>query len=191
MLQNIPMKTALLLLTFILAADSYAEGRNLPIQMKGEAVLNSKSRELTPSEITSPEIQQLIDDLIVTLIKTGGVGIAASQVKQPLRIFVMQLLPGIPLTVAINPKIEPVESAGKMDSLEACHSIHGYTFVMKRFKKIKLTYLNRKGESVTEELEGYRSMITQHENDHLDGKLNSDKVKGVLNKEKYFTAVRM
>lgn len=188
------MKQLLLILTVLYSFSSLAAGHELPIMKLGNPVLRQTARELTQAEITSPEIQQLIDDMIVTMKKAGGVGLAAPQVNHSLRMFVMKSWPGVPLTVVINPRIEYIEREGKKNSSEGCLSIPGRTVTVPRFKKIHLTYFNREGEFITEEVGGFKAIISQHEYDHLNGVLIIDLVEqmmGELNWEKYFSSPRM
>lgn len=188
------MKIFSFVVTILLSMNLYAEGRELPIMMIGNPVLRLNARELTSSEITSPEIQQLIDDMIVTMKNKGGVGLAAPQVNQSLRMFVMKSWPGVPLTIVINPKIEYIEREGKKKSSEGCLSIPGRTLTVPRYKEIHLSYYNRNGEFVSEEVKGFKAIISQHEYDHLNGVLIVDLVDqmfGELNWEKYFASPRM
>lgn len=188
------MKIFLFAISILLSYNLYAEGRELPIMIIGNPVLRLTARELTSSEITSPEIQQLIDDMIVTMKNKGGVGLAAPQVNQSLRMFVMKSWPGVPLTVVINPKIEYIEREGKKKSSEGCLSIPGRTLTVPRYKEIHLSYYNRNGEFVSEEVKGFKAIISQHEYDHLNGVLIVDLVDqmfGELNWEKYFASPRM
>lgn len=188
------MKNFTLILTLLISFSAFAQGRVLPIMTLGNPVLRLTARELTQAEITSPETQQLIDDMIVTMKKAGGVGLAAPQVNHSLRMFVMKSWPGVPLTVVINPRVEYIEREGKKKSSEGCLSIPGRTVTVPRYKKIHLSYFNRKGEYITEEAGGFKAIISQHEYDHLNGVLIIDLVdqmKGELNWEKYFSSPRM
>ena len=188
------MKNIILILTMLIPLTAIAEGRLLPIMTLGNPVLRLTARELTQAEIISPETQQLIDDMIVTMKKAGGVGLAAPQVNHSLRMFVMKSWPGVPLTVVINPRLEYIEREGKKNSTEGCLSIPGRTVTVPRFKKLHMTYFNRKGEFITEEVGGFKAIISQHEYDHLNGVLIIDLVDqmlGELNWEKYFAHPRM
>ena len=138
------MKNIILILTMLIPLTAIAEGRLLPIMTLGNPVLRLTARELTQAEIISPETQQLIDDMIVTMKKAGGVGLAAPQVNHSLRMFVMKSWPGVPLTVVINPRLEYIEREGKKNSTEGCLSIPGRTVTVPRFKKLHMTYFNRK-----------------------------------------------
>lgn len=142
----------------------------------GHPTLRQIARELTMAEIQSPEIQKLIDDMIYTMKVSNGVGLAAPQVDVPLRLFVMGVGRQVPLTVVINPKIVYQESYGQKNSLEGCLSIPGRSVKVKRFKRILMSYLNRKGEYVSEEVKDFKAIISQHEGDHLDGVLITDLV---------------
>lgn len=188
------MKTILIILSLLVSFSSYAEGRNLPIITLGNPVLRLTAREMTQAEITSSEMQQLMDDMIVTMKKAGGVGLAAPQVNHSLRMFVMEAWPGVPLTVVINPRVEYIEQGGKKNSSEGCLSIPGRTLTVSRFKKINISYFNRRGEYITQEMGGFKAIISQHEYDHLNGVLIVDLVDqmmGELNWEKYFASPRM
>ena len=85
----------------------------------GHPVLRQAAREVTPDELASPEVQQLVDDLVDTMHDADGGGIAANQVGEALRICVLEVddnprypyKPPIPLTIAVNPVVEPVVDA--------------------------------------------------------------------------------
>ncbi len=188
------MKKITLILSLLFTLSVYAEGRRLPIMTIGNPVLRLTARELTQAEITSAEIQQLIDDMIVTMKKAGGVGLAAPQVNQSLRMFVMKSWPGVPLTVVINPRVEYIELDGKKKSTEGCLSIPGRSLTVSRYKKLHLSYFDRNGEFITKDMSGFGAIITQHEYDHLNGVLIVDLVDqlmGELNWEKYFSSPLM
>src|SRR6185503_18331381 len=82
----------------------------------GDPVLRERAREVTPPQLASPEVQGLIDDMIDTMRAAGGAGLAANQVGELLRIAVIEVnnnprypyKPPIPLTVIVNPVLEPV-----------------------------------------------------------------------------------
>lgn len=167
------MKTLFILLTLSLIPSAFAQTRLSIIQV-GHPTLREQARELSMAEIQSPEIQTLIDDMVFTMKKAGGVGLAAPQVNESLRLFVMKSGFSVPLTVVINPKLEYLESYGQQKSTEGCLSIPGQTVTVKRFKKLHMTYLNRKGEYIAEEVSGFKAIISQHEYDHLNGVLITD-----------------
>lgn len=165
-----------ILMTLVLAAlPLFASAQTrLEIIQIGHPTLREIARELNLEEIRSPEVQTLIDDMIHTMKKAGGVGLAAPQVNQSMRLFVMKSGLSVPLTVVINPKVEYIESAGQQDSVEGCLSIPGNSVRVKRFKKLHMSYLNRNGDYITEEVKGFKAIISQHEYDHLNGVLITD-----------------
>ena len=94
-----------------------------PIATVGDPVLRARAREVTVEELRSPAVQRLIDDLIETMRAAGGAGLAANQVGEPLRIAVVEVdhnprypyKPPIPLTVIVNPVIEPRRRRDRRD----------------------------------------------------------------------------
>jgi peptide deformylase len=171
----------------------YAQTK-LEIITLGHPTLREIARELSKEEIQSKEMQNLIDNMIYTMSEAGGVGLAAPQVNWPLRLFVMKSWPQFKLTVVINPQLEYVEAEGIKKSSEGCLSIPGRTLTVPRYKKIILSYLNRNGDLITEEVTGFKAIVSQHEFDHLNGILIIDLVEemmGEINWEKYFNSPRM
>lgn len=140
----------------------------------GHPALRAQAEEVNFADITTPEFQKLIDDMVKTMHNHSGVGLAAPQVNKSIRVFVMQSWPFVPLTIVINPKIEYLESYGKQKSSEGCLSIPGKSVRVMRFNKLHMSYYNRKGEYVSEELSGFKAIIAQHEYDHLNGILIVD-----------------
>ena len=90
---------------------------------------------------------------------------------------------------------EVLEESGEFWSYEeGCLSIPGKTFTVKRYKKIHLSYFNRKGEYISEEVSGFKAIIVQHEYDHLNGVMLVDFIEQMLseiNFSKYATAPLM
>lgn len=171
------MKTAVLF--FFLSLPCLAQTR-LSIITIGHPTLRATAQELSLEELRSPEIQRLIDDMVFTMKKAGGVGLAAPQVDRSLRLFVMKSGLRVPLHVVVNPRMEYLEEHGQQDSTEGCLSIPGRTVRVKRWKRLHLTYLNRHGEVVSEEVRGFKAVISQHEYDHLNGVLITDIMEQLL-----------
>jgi len=96
----------------------------------GHPVLRQRAREVPPGELASPELQRLIDDLIDTMRDANGAGIAANQVHEPVRVAVIEVdhnrrypyKPPIPLTVLVNPVIEPLDDE-LVEINEGCLSV--------------------------------------------------------------------
>ncbi|MEX0807518.1 MAG: peptide deformylase [Dongiaceae bacterium] len=127
----------------------------------------------------SPEIRQLVADMLDTMRDEDGVGLAATQVHVPLRL-VMFHVPagraepdgpdgaGVPLTILINPEIEPLGDEKEL-GWEACLSVPGLTGVVPRWRRIRYRGLTPTGETIEREAEGFHARVVQHECDHLDG----------------------
>jgi peptide deformylase len=149
----------------------------------GDPVLRQRARELDPNEIGSPEIQALIDDLIDTKRATHGAGIAANQVGEAVRMVVVEVekgnprypyKPPEPLTVMINPAIEPLGDQ-TIEINEGCLSVPDLRGSLQRHLAIRVRYLDRSGEERDEVKRGLTAGTFQHEVDHLDGVLFVDR----------------
>jgi len=155
----------------------------LPIVTVGDPVLRARAREIGGDELASTIVQHLIDDMIDTMRAAGGAGLAANQVGELLRIAVVEVdhnprypyKPPIPLTVIVNPVLEPVD-----DELvainEGCLSVPDLRGTLDRHVTVRLRYLDRDGAEHDEIRRGLTAGTFQHEVDHLDGILFLDRV---------------
>ncbi|MCB5309697.1 peptide deformylase [Yersinia massiliensis] len=119
-------------------------------------------------------IQDLIDDMLDTLYSTdNGIGLAAAQIGRNEAVAIIDLSEtrDQPL-IMINPCI--IEQEGSIDSEEGCLSVPGIYAQIKRYQKVKIHALDRKGEAFTIEDSGYPAIVMQHEIDHLHGKIFID-----------------
>jgi peptide deformylase len=160
----------------------------LKIARMGHPVLRAKARPLHPSEIRTPQIQQLIDDMFETMKEYQGVGLAAPQVHEGLRIFVAGFPPrkdadedderedDIPLMALINPEIE-MTSRDMVDDWEGCLSIPDIRGRVPRLREIKVRAFDRTGERIEIRAQNFSARVIQHETDHLDGILFFDRMK--------------
>ena len=155
----------------------------LPIVTVGDPVLRERAREVTPEELRAPETHQLIDDMIETMRAAGGAGLAANQVGELLRIFVVEVRdnprypykPNVPLTVVVNPVIEPID--GETERInEGCLSVPDLRGEVDRHVRIRVRRLDRDGTPHDDERLGLTAGTFQHELDHLDGVLFLDRV---------------
>lgn len=144
----------------------------IPVLHNPNPELRKVAKSLEIEKINTPEIQELIDNMLETMVKENGVGLAATQVGEHIRIFVAETNRG--KQVYINPEIIS-KDAKIIDSEEGCLSVPGYYGIVKRSKKIKAIAYNRKGEKVTISTGGLLAIIFQHEIDHLDGVLFIDR----------------
>lgn len=127
------------------------------------------SKRSRPVDKIDERIYQLIDDMKETLIKSGGVGLAAPQVGVLKRIFIVDTsLEGTDLVEFINPEV--LKKKGKNDKyIEGCLSFPGRSFKITRPDKVTVRAQNIKGEWFTIEAEDFIARALMHENDHLDG----------------------
>ena len=153
-----------------------------PIVPIGHPVLRRPTELIDESDIGSPEIQSLIDDLIDTMRHEAGAGVAANQIGVGKRLTVIEFTenprypykPPIPLTVAINPVLEPVGSATVVIN-EGCLSVP-VRGELERSVEVRVRYLDRHGEPHDEIKRGLTAGTWQHECDHLDGRLIVDRI---------------
>jgi peptide deformylase len=164
----------------------------LKIIQAGEPGLRGQARQLTREEIIADEIQRLIRDMRETMRDAPGVGLAAPQVGMALQLAVIEdrdellsRLPveelvekereAVPFHVIINPEISllGVETA---DFYEGCLSLTGFLAVVPRARRVRVAYLDERGEPQSVEASGWYARILQHEIDHLRGTLYIDRM---------------
>jgi peptide deformylase len=137
-------------------------------------------RPAAPVAAITPEIHQLIDDMVATMYAAPGVGLAAPQIGVSLRIFVVDVTVGQragSLLTFINPEF--VTRDGMQLEEEGCLSVPGFTATVARPARVVIKGLNRDGiESVVEGTD-LLARAFQHEMDHLDGKLFIDRLRGI------------
>jgi len=156
----------------------------LKVARLGHPVLRNVAKDLAPKEISTRETQRLIDNMIETMKEYDGVGLAAVQVHVPRQIAVLEVAnnprypqkPEVPLSVLINPKIEPLSEEMEED-WEGCLSIIEMRGKVPRYKEIKVMGRNREGKEVDFVASGFHARVIQHELDHLQGKVFLDRMK--------------
>ncbi len=159
----------------------------------GHPKLRAPTLPLSKSEILSDQTQQLISTMCEAMRAAPGVGLAAPQIAQSLKIIVIedkaeytkdvpkqQLLlrerEPIPYHVLINPKIISEQTNG-IEFFEGCLSIEGLITVVPRWLEVSVECYNEKAELVTINARGWYARILQHEIDHLNGILCIDRMK--------------
>ena len=163
----------------------------LKIARMGHPVLRAKARALHPSEIRTPKFQQLIDDMFETMKEYQGVGLAAPQVHEGLRILVAGFPPrkdldeddednddgeDVPLMALVNPEIE-IASREMFEDWEGCLSIPDIRGRVPRARQIVVRAFDRSGKKMELPASGFTARVIQHETDHLDGVLFFDRMK--------------
>ena len=149
----------------------------LKVARLGHPILRRVAAPVPVTEIRSPEIQRLIDDMVETMREYNGAGLAANQVGETLRVAVAEVegtnprypyKPPIPLTVMVNPVIEPVDDE-TFEVNEGCLSVPDLRGYLERRATIRVHYLDREGDEHDEVRSGLTAGTFQHEVDHLDG----------------------
>lgn len=158
----------------------------------GEPLLRRVADDLSPDDIRTPEVQQIIAELIQAMFDTDGIGMAAPQIGHSIRLIVLEdreeLISRLPEKLRVererypfsrkviaNPTWTPV---GQQKALyfEACRSVPGYYALVERYLEVVLTGLNETGSPMEWQVRGWPARIIQHEADHLDGILFTDKM---------------
>jgi len=152
----------------------------LKVARMGHPVLRQKARALEKRELKSPGTQRFIDDMIETMREYSGVGLAAPQVHESLRIFVAHLDSdgrgeSEPIAI-VNPRIEVV-GADTIEGWEGCLSIPDIRGLVPRAAQIVLSALDRHGNHLEIKASDFSARVIQHESDHLDGVLFFDRMR--------------
>jgi peptide deformylase len=152
----------------------------LKIARMGHPVLREVAAPV--ADPTAPEIRQLIADMTETLIDSGGVGLAATQVHVPLRLLIFHVPASrsgtgadMPLRALINPVLTPLTDE-RVTGWEGCLSVPGLRGTVPRYTRLHLTALDAEGAPIDEILENFPARVLQHEADHLDGRLYPSRV---------------
>lgn len=156
----------------------------LKVAKLGHPVLRRIADPLEPGRVKSPEIQRLIDDMFDTMAEYGGVGLAAPQVHCPIQLLVTEDIPDPDLeggylaqrSVVINPKITFLTSE-EIAYFEGCLSVPDFRGRVPRIQRIRLQGLDRDGNKIDREVEGFPAVVLQHEVDHLNGIIFIDRMK--------------
>jgi len=149
-----------------------------PVITVGDSRLRQRSREV---ERITPEVQQLIDDMIETMHASDGIGLAAVQVGELRQIIVVEVpqddeVPGSgERYVVINPEILRA-SQDKEVGLEGCLSVPGYVGDVERSVSVFVRGLDRRGQKQRLRLNGFLARVFQHEIDHTRGVLYIDRL---------------
>jgi peptide deformylase len=169
----------------------------IKIAKLGEEVLRLKAKKV--KDIKSDETQKLISDMLISLKKSNGVGLAAPQISISKQIMIISSKPNIRYPnapymedlVLINPKIIKT-SKSKNKDWEGCLSIPGIRAQVPRYNKIKIKYKTINDEKKTATFKGFIARIFQHEYDHLIGLAFIDRVestKDIITEEVYFKTI--
>jgi peptide deformylase len=147
----------------------------LKIARMGHPVLRQVAQPIAPEDISSLPIQQLIEDMLATVLDADGAGLAAPQVHVSLRLVLLSLDEIEGFQVWINPILTPM-SEDHMLTYEGCLSVEGLRGAVARPARVRVQALDRHGGAIDMELDGFSAVVAQHECDHLDGILYIDRL---------------
>jgi len=164
----------------------------LEIVQVGAPVLRQQARELAPEELATDRIQKLITDMRETMRAAPGVGLAAPQIGEGLRLVMIEDVAAyhgkltaeelssleraaVPFHVLVNPVLT-VRSEDLIAAFEGCLSFAGYSMVVPRARKVRVEALDEHGQRVVKLATGWYARILQHEVDHLNGIVCCDRM---------------
>ncbi len=158
--------------------------KDLNIAQIGHPILRNKTKDIPINDIKSDNTQKIIEKMIKTMRKHNGAGLAANQIYEPVRICIIEVLDNprykhlntIPLKILINPKVIIKKDTATFNSYEGCLSVPNLRGKVRRYNSINVTYYTMDAKKITENIKGLESIVYQHEIDHLDGYLFTDKV---------------
>ena len=159
----------------------------LKVSRLGHPVLRTVAQPINPATISSPAVQRLIDDMFDTMREYSGVGLAAPQVHESVRVFVAGIRSrpigtevgddeDMPLMALVNPEITLVGAANDL-GWEGCLSIPDIRGRVPRSPVVKVKAFDRTGQPIAFTAKGFPARVIQHEFDHLDGILFFDRMK--------------
>lgn len=134
----------------------------------------------------TPEIHELIKDMIETMKDAQGAGLAAPQVGESIQLVIFGVdknerypdAEEVPFTVLINPVITPLTQE-KEDDWEGCLSVPGMRGVVPRYKTINYKGFDQYGNEINRNAEGFHARVVQHECDHLIGILYPSRIENM------------
>lgn len=157
----------------------------LKVARMGHPVLRGKAQPIDRGSIRQAAVQRLIDDMIDTMVEYHGVGLAAPQIHEGLRLFVAAIDPAgrdtaedsspEPLAL-INPEVTPI-GGDIVEDWEGCLSIPDIRGRVPRAREVTVRAFDRRGERLDLRLHDFPARVVQHETDHLDGILFFDRMR--------------
>ena len=158
------------------------------VMPQDSAILRAPSQNLELELLQSAPLKTLLDKMYRTLTDPSqdGVGIAAPQIGINRRLILVMRYdkPGEPIEPYLNIQIDSLLGE-KVPGPEGCLSLPPYRGIVRRYPRVQISYVKPDGTPVTEKVEGYSAIIFQHECDHLDGILYTDRADTVMVNENW------
>lgn len=161
-------------------ASTLEESPLLEVIRLGHPVLRQVAESVPEADFGSGRLNELFETMARTMIAEDGVGLAAPQVAESLRLFVYWVPgddddPDIPPTFLANPEIKPVGDTVEK-GWEGCLSIPGLRGIVPRYRRIKIRGRDIEGNTVSMTADGFHARVLQHEFDHLNGVVFLDRM---------------
>jgi peptide deformylase len=156
-----------------------------PVRKIGDPVLRRPAATYAAESLASADFVRLIDDLVETMHVEGGIGIAAPQIGEPVRVAVIAIdrasarypnMADFPLTVFVNPRITVLDPT-EQGFWEGCLSVPNLRGYVLRPRGVRVDFLDGRGCAQSLEADGFLATVLQHELDHLDGVLFVDRIR--------------
>ncbi len=152
----------------------------------GDERLLRKAQPVT--QFDTPELHELVSNMIETMRAMNGAGLAAPQIGVDLQLVLFEIqenprypdVETIPLTILVNPVIEPM-GAEMEEGWEGCLSIPGMRGLVPRFSKIRYSGFDAHGHAISKSVSGFHARVVQHECDHLEGMLYPMRIRDLAN----------
>jgi peptide deformylase len=156
-----------------------------PVRKIGDPLLRRPAVDYATEELSSEGFASLIGDMVDTMQAEGGIGIAAPQIGESVRVAVIAIdrasarYPGMadfPLTVFVNPRVTVLDPA-EQGFWEGCLSVPNLRGFVLRPRRVRVDFLDERGQAQSLHAQGFLATVLQHELDHLDGVLFVDRVR--------------
>ena len=150
----------------------------------GHPTLRTPAQPYPLDDIGSAHFNQLVEDLTETLADSGGIGLAAPQINEPVQVVIVNIpggptrygaLDAVPLSVYINPTLTVLDDS-RAGYWEGCLSVPGLRGFVVRPQKIAIDFYDAQGDAQSITAEGFTATVYQHEFDHLDARLYIDHI---------------
>jgi peptide deformylase len=159
--------------------------RTFDIIRLGHPVLRQKAEPVPESWFDTERLRTLAKKLVKTMMKEDGVGLAAPQVAESLRLFAYWIpgdddRPTVDPIVVVNPEVRPIGDE-KVRDWEGCLSVPGLRGLVPRHNRIKVKGRSINGNPISLTADGFHARVIQHEYDHLDGVIYIDRMTDLTN----------
>ncbi len=159
----------------------------------GDPVLRQVAPPLRPEDVSAPMVRAVVDELKKNLDRYDAFGLCAPQLGLSARIAVIRCtekqlsmrtederrrlgMEPVDFTVLVNPHVRPIESSPIVTHREGCCSVHGFSALVPRHREVEVMALDETGREFQWKVKGWTARLVQHEVDHLDGKLFTDRM---------------